>query len=624
MAVFSLLNVALFGAPSIRFNQSSGTLTVGGSDGNDVVTLEQIDSGVRVTIELQGRSQSQLLPSGMIKKVNFSGEGGDDLFRNESSIPSSVNGGPGDDTLRGGSGIDLIRGGDGADIISGGDGDDRLTGDAGADEMDGEGGNDHVYGLSGDDVLSGGEGNDSVEGGDDHDQVQGDDGNDTVKGGDGNDTLHGGEGDDRLLGGRGDDVLEGEAGDDELRGDEGADIASGGEGVDFVHGGAGNDLLDGGAGDDRVEGHAGDDQANGGEGNDQIRGGDGEDQLFGGPGDDRVYGQAGNDFVSGQDGDDYVAGDDGDDVVRGGNGNDFVRGEDGNDLVYGEAGIDRVQGDPGNDILLGGDGSDHVRGGRDRDLLIGGPDVDELFGEWGDDILIGSVTLHDEDSHALKEIMNVWGNTSLSYLERAAILVDSEFNGLLNSGETVLDDEVSDRLEGRSEQDWFFLPGGGHHSGVLETLDILEDFSPSNEIVNSNVPHPTNPVLRQEHFALFDLVRHHDATSVAIASGDWSDPTVWSDGVVPVSEARVLIPSGIRVSVDQIRDEVLFTVRVDGILEFDPQVNTGLVLDTMIVTSSGALIIGTEDTPIDSGVTASIAIADRGPIDRDWDPFAFS
>jgi len=202
--------------------------------------------------------------------------------------------------------------------------------------------------------------------------------------------------------------------------------------------------------------------------------------------------------------------------------------------------------------------------------------------------------------------------------------VDSEFPGFLNSGETVLDDHVVDRLEGRSEQDWFFLPGGGHDSAILKTLDILEDFSPSNELVNSNVPHPTNPVMRQEHFALFDLVRHHDATSIAIASGDWSDATVWSDGVVPASESRVLIPAGMRVLVDRVRDEVLHTVRVDGILEFDPLVNTGLVVDTMIIPPSGALIMGTEESPIDAGVTASIAIADRGPIDRDWDPFAFS
>jgi Ca2+-binding RTX toxin-like protein len=275
-------------------------------------------------------------------------------------------------------------------------------------------------------------------------------------------------------------------------------------------------------------------------------------------------------------------------------------------------------------FFWGGSGADQVRGGRHRDLLIGGLDADELFGEWGDDILIGSVTLHDEDPLALREIMTVWGNTSLSYLERVAVLVDSDSSGFLNSGETVLDDHIVDRLEGRSEQDWFFLPGGGHDSSMLKTLDVFEDFSPSNELVNSNVPHPTNPVMRQEHFALFDLVRYHDVTSIAIASGDWSDATVWSDAVVPPSESRVLIPDGVRVLVDQVRDEVLLTVRVDGILEFDPQVNTGLVVDTMIVSPSGALIMGTAAIPIAAGVSARIAIADRGPIDRDWDPFAFS
>ncbi|MDB4796844.1 hypothetical protein OAG77_01455, partial [bacterium] len=113
LTLFFLASAALFAAPSVRFSPSSGTLTVGGSDGNDVLILDQSNSGVLVTIEIQGRSQSQMMPIGAIKKVNFSGAGGDDLFRNDSSIPSSVNGGAGDDTLRGGSGIDVIRGGDG-------------------------------------------------------------------------------------------------------------------------------------------------------------------------------------------------------------------------------------------------------------------------------------------------------------------------------------------------------------------------------------------------------------------------------------------------------------------------------------------------------------------------------
>ncbi|MEN9499048.1 MAG: hypothetical protein RIS83_867, partial [Pseudomonadota bacterium] len=89
---------------------------------------------------------------------------------------SSLNGGPGNDTLIGDEGNDTIDGGDGNDIIA-------------------------AYG-----------GNDSILGGNDADMIDGGNGGDTIYGGAGNDLIQGGNGDDRLYGEAGNDTIDAGAG----------------------------------------------------------------------------------------------------------------------------------------------------------------------------------------------------------------------------------------------------------------------------------------------------------------------------------------------------------------------------------------------------------------------------
>ena len=60
-------------------------------------------------------------------------------------------------------------------------------------------------------------------------------------------------------------------------------------------------------------------------------------------------------------------------------------------------------------------------------------------------------------------------------------------------------------------------------------------------------PHELGSPQHAEHAAVFELVKHSDATHVAINSGAWSDPGTWAGGVVPGNGARVLISTGLQV-----------------------------------------------------------------------------
>lgn len=83
---------------------------------------------------------------------------GDDsvIVSNEVTIPVTMRGGPGSDTLVGGGGPDKLIGGEGND---------RLIGHGGNDLIFGGPGNDTIYGGSGEDTLRGGPGNDVISGG---------------------------------------------------------------------------------------------------------------------------------------------------------------------------------------------------------------------------------------------------------------------------------------------------------------------------------------------------------------------------------------------------------------------------------------------------------------------------
>ncbi|MEM8770548.1 MAG: cadherin-like domain-containing protein [Pseudomonadota bacterium] len=137
-------------------------------------------------------------------------------------------------------------------------------------------------------------------------------------------------------------------------------------------------------------------------------------------------------------------------------------------------------------------------------------------------------------------------------------------------------------------------------------------------------PHPDDPDLAGEHMALLDLVPVADATHIAVNNGSWFDPNTWAGGEVPGEGAAVLIPEGMIVEYDGEDAASLFTVRVDGKLDFATDQNTFMEVDTFIVSPSGHVTIGTLDDPVSANVQTTIQIADNGPIDTAWDPLLFS
>ena len=189
---------------------------------------------------------------------------------------------------------------------------------------------------------------------------------------------------------------------------------------------------------------------------------------------------------------------------------------------------------------------------------------------------------------------------------------------------------MRDVITGATARDWYFLPGEyDDHDPVanvarfLESLDKFTDLTPD-EQVNSVIPHANNVVMRTEHLALFDLVRYSNVTHTAIASGDWTNPRIWPEGRVPPNDANVLIPHHVDVTVDAEVPQRLHTIRVDGGLHFATDRDTRLAVDTLIVSHQGVLSMGTQRQPISPHVSAELLITDSGPIDRRWDPFAFS
>ena len=140
-----------------------------------------------------------------------------------------------------------------------------------------------------------------------------------------------------------------------------------------------------------------------------------------------------------------------------------------------------------------------------------------------------------------------------------------------------------------------------------------------------HTPHADNPQLHGEHMRLLSLVPLPDSHSsvansfVAVKNGSWFDPKTWAQGKVPGDDSKVFISQGVEVTYDQKSDARIFTLRVDGALEFAKNKNTKLIVDTFVVAPTGYLEIGTEDESIQSNVKTEIIFTSDKAIDTAWD-----
>lgn len=229
----------------------NGVLTYLGTAGQD--QIEAYQNSTHLVVTNNGVTAYHKL-TGLARFAVEGGDGADTIIVSSRTvtIPVSLSGGRGSDTLSAALGNDTLFGGAGDDYMFGGEGNDLLDGNAGSDDFLGGNGardiasyfarvNPVTVGLG--NFADDGEVNENDNVRTDIEMVYGGAGNDSLSttsgkavrffGFDGNDTLIGSLGNDLLEGGRGDDSMLGNGGNDYFVANDGtADIINGGSGTD--------------------------------------------------------------------------------------------------------------------------------------------------------------------------------------------------------------------------------------------------------------------------------------------------------------------------------------------------------------------------------------------------------
>jgi hypothetical protein len=103
---------------------ASHILSITGTHHSDNIAVTT--SGNKVLVNFDGKTTS--FASSAIKEIVFTAGTGTTVFANDTSIPSSLKAGSGNDTLIGGTGNDTLIGGSGHDVLIGGPGTNKLVG----------------------------------------------------------------------------------------------------------------------------------------------------------------------------------------------------------------------------------------------------------------------------------------------------------------------------------------------------------------------------------------------------------------------------------------------------------------------------------------------------------------
>ena len=148
----------------VRAKLKHGTLEVKGSAGKDAVAL-RLNAGDpnRIQIDVGNDDAADFsVPRQAVKRLAVRARGGDDLVRIDDAngvftdtIPTTLDGGRGNDDLAGGAGAERLLGGDGNDSADGNGGDDLALLGAGDDSFiwDPGDGSDTVEGQDGTDTM---------------------------------------------------------------------------------------------------------------------------------------------------------------------------------------------------------------------------------------------------------------------------------------------------------------------------------------------------------------------------------------------------------------------------------------------------------------------------------------
>jgi len=111
-------------------------------------------------------------------------------------------------------------------------------------------------------------------------------------------------------------------------------------------------------------------------------------------------------------------------------------------------------------------------------------------------------------------------------------------------------------------------------------------------------------------------------TSRAVKDGSWADPTTWD--TPPTNNGRVLIPSGLVVTIDNHVLETPFWIRADGTLRFKPDVDTSIGFESLLCSHHGRIEVGTAAAPVTASAVLTVKALSGQPINWAYDPFELS